>query len=224
MLTKVLIEITCVIIACYTGIVAYYSMDKFYRLLFIQLLTWLILYILARVVTNYQKMHDLPRNNQWVFNLQILMETTLLSLSVSLCGYIKNKLAIILPYMIFTIIFAFGIISNGVFLLNIKAYLFECLLMTGYLCYILFRCFSNKIDGSKKSPLIWSVTGMLVYFTCNMPYFGLFNFLNTFYIHLSEDLHEIIIDTVSNIRYFSLAVAFWLISQSPLNTKRFELH
>lgn len=214
--TQVIIEIASVIVASCMGMIAYRSMNKFYRVVFLQLLTWLLLYSIARVVTHYQKSHGEIQNNQWVFNIQILIETSLLTLSAYYSGYLKEKQFLSVPYGLFLILYLFGISREGFFILNANAYLFECLFMTSCYCMILFRALKVERTQTIKEPLLWTATGLLIYFACNTPYFGLFHLLNSSYASVSKNLHMVIIDSVSNIRYISLAISFWLVSRKHL--------
>jgi hypothetical protein len=215
MLLEKIIESFGTVIAACIGIVCYRKMNVFYRILFIQLISWLILYVLSYVVTGYQKNRNLPENNQWVFNIQILCETTLLLFAAN--SYFEKQFAkrlIMLCWILFLFFFAGQIAYNGFYDLSVTSLTLESILMIIIYTLILFRCFYETFAVEIRSPEVWASIGLILYFGCNLPYFSLFNYLNNHYLNMSETLHRYITDGFSNIRYILLAIGFLVVNKN----------
>jgi hypothetical protein len=201
-------------LAACVGFITYERMNRFYRLLYEQLMIWLVLYIVSYVVTDFQRSFWLGQNNHWVFNLNILIETTFLLLSAR--SYFEKVIAkkIILFSCIFFLFISLILHSvNNFFIFNESIYVIESILIVIIYTFILFRCFYETFTIEVKSPEIWASIGLILYFGCNLPYFSLFNYLNTHYLSMSEILQDRITDVLSNIRYLLLAVGFWVITR-----------
>jgi hypothetical protein len=215
MLLDIIVESFGMILATCIGVICYKKMNMFYRLLFIQLISWLILYILSYGVTEYQKHKHLSENNQWVFNIQLFCETTLLCFAAN-CYFEKRfaKRLVMLSWMLFLFFFFGRLASNGFFEFNVISYSAESILMLAIYTLILFQCFYETFTIEVKSPEVWASIGLVLYFGCNLPYFSLFNYLNSHYLNMSETLHRHITDVFSNIRYILLAIGFLVLNKN----------
>lgn len=216
MFIEYLNETLCFVIAFVIGLSIYKTMTPFYKALFWQLLCWIVIYLISHIVTKYQKWQDLPRNNQWVFNLSIFIETSLLALAAYL--YFKDKLKqrmIILLYALFMGIYLASVYIKGFNAFLKYAFISECFIILILYTRILYSHFYINIKVS--SPEFWISTGILVFFAGNLPYFLLFDYLNSNHPKLSLLFFNIITDVLANVRYLLLAVGFWILRRSNLN-------
>lgn len=202
-------------IALGAGIYTYSYMNKFIRTLFLQLVTWIFLFIISHILTAMQDANHM--NNQWLFYIQIPLE--LLLLNIAACYFLKDKiiryLSMIL-YLIFLIIFLLqlSVLKTGEFInyAVVAAGINVTILYT----LILHKKLKDDPTSWKKSPDVIASIGLIIYFACNVPYFSLFNYLNTHYPLLSQKLFHMITDILANIRYLCLAIAFWLCRKNNL--------
>lgn len=213
MLVEIVIESFGAVVAGIVGFVTYRRLNSFYRSLFIQLLTWLILYLVSYVVTEYQRYTRATGNNHWVFNLNILFETLFLLVAARnffIGIFMKRVILIFVAVFIFV---SMILHLRGDFLtFNVPVYILESILVILIYTYLLFKCFYEIFTEETRRSEIWSSVGIILYFGCNLPYFSLFHFLNTHYINMSITLQDHITDVLSNIRYLLLAIGFWMAS------------
>lgn len=202
-------------IALGAGIYAYSYMNSFTRTLFLQLITWIPLFIFSHILTAFQDSSSM--NNQWIFYIQIPLE--LLLLTIAACYFLKDKFIRYLSM----ILYAFFLLVFLIQLSHLKPRQFinYAVVAAGInviilYTFILYKKFKSDPLSWKKSPEVIASIGLIIYFACNVPYFSLFNYLNTHAPLLSERLFHIVTDTLANIRYLCLAVAFWLCRKNNL--------
>ena len=207
-------------IALSAGIYAYRYMSSFARTLFFQLLVWIFFYLVSYLITLYQIQSQLVQNNQWIFNIYIILETLLLS--IASYRYLQDAGS---KYLAFTL--------YGLFLLVMLAQLSMAgysgfanygvaiagILVTILYTLILYRQFTVDTSSKIRTPEIWAGIGLVIYFACDVPYFSLFSYLNTYHLKLSSFLFHVITDVLANIRYLLLAVTFWLIGRKAVTAK-----
>ena len=76
---KLLTDLTGITIALYAGLRALKCMNVFYKIFFIQLVTYAIIYILSEVVQNVPNSLTVKHDNSWLYNLYLPVETAFLS-------------------------------------------------------------------------------------------------------------------------------------------------
>src|SRR5688572_16599994 len=81
------------------GIYAYRHMPAFFRVLFFQLVFYLVFHEAARLVIYYQKEFSIPQNNHLVYNLAMPVEAGLLSLAA--CLYFPGSSARVRTIIVF---------------------------------------------------------------------------------------------------------------------------
>ncbi len=104
-------------------------------------------------------------------------------------------------------------VTNILFIQKIKAfhtvtYAFGCLLIVAACIYYFFELF--KIPKSvelKKNPAFWICSGLLFFYCCGFPLFGMFNFLSDISKLIIKNFYNII--TILNIFLYTLfTIAF----------------
>lgn len=214
MLVQLTRESLTVLLAICIGLLSFRRMNNFSTSLFFQLVGWLFTYVLSYTVTIYQERHQLPKNNHWVFNLNIFVETSLLALAAYHYFESMNyKKIIVITYMIYSMVFIYLLSSKGIYTFSIPAYITESIIIITFYSIILLNSFRNFTPQDRR-PEIWMSTGILLYFACNLPYFSLYNFLTQNYPDLTAALF-LITEILANLRYLFLAIGFWIIWKHP---------
>jgi hypothetical protein len=210
-MVKIINEALSLTLALSAGIYAFASMDRFMRVLFYQLLTWIAFYLFSYALTTYQNIAGIEENDQWLFNLHMLLEVSWLT--VAAYYYSNSKTRKYLALILYGLFLA-------VFITQINFYKFSCfanfgmaaagMVITILYLFILYETFKLKSVPWYQSPEILASIGLIIYFACNVPYFSLFTYLNEHYLALSERLFHFITDVLANIRYLFLAIAFFI--------------
>ncbi len=214
----ILKEAACIFTAVIAGIFSRKQMDRFHLFIFFQLLTGFFFYILSYLVIVYQRANNLGLNNHWVFNLNTLVETSLLSIAA--LSFLKTKAdknLVTFLYVLFVIAVLSLLSVNGWLVFSVPAYAAESFVVVAMYSLILYRYFGQNRPSKTGNSEIWICTGLLIYFAGNLPYFSLFNFFNAHYPALSKSFHAIITEILANVRYLLVAVGFWLVKKNALN-------
>ncbi|MCW3086428.1 MAG: hypothetical protein JWP12_3794 [Bacteroidetes bacterium] len=216
---QIINECLSLIFVLSAGIYSSRYMNKFYRTLFIQVIIWVVFYLFSYVVTGIQKYQHIEHlNDHWVMNIHIFFETFLLSLAAYF--YFSNKKIknlIMLLFLFFSLFYCFRFVLNGIMEFDGYVVVVESMCVTTMYLLIMYQSFSGNNTNIIESVEFWACIGIVIYFSCCVPYFGLFNYLNIHYLKLSAFLYHVITDVLANVRYFSLALAFWLIRRKQIN-------
>jgi hypothetical protein len=207
---QVLYESLSLLIALIAGIYSYQCMNLFLRTLFFQLISWVVFYILSYIITIYQRLHGLELDNQWIFNIAIAVEASFLTLAAY--RYFlddKRRFLSLALYGLFIIVLVSEIFFSSWKFLASYAVSISGILVSMLYILILYRNFKEH-SSWKDKPEIWASLGLVIYFAGLVPYFAMFKYLNEYQLKISNFLIHIITDVLANIRYISLALAFWL--------------
>jgi len=208
-------EALSLFIALSIGIYAFPYMNRFTRILFYQLITWICFYLLSYGLTIYQEETGVDKNNQWLMNIHLLVEALWLNAAAYNYSHTKARkfLALIL-FGAFLTVFTTQVSVSGFSCFANFAMAAAGLVITILYLLILYDAFRSKAVLWYTSPEIWACTGLVIYFACNVPYFSIFTYLNENYLNLSKSLFFIITDVLANIRYLFLAIAFFIVART----------
>jgi len=177
--------------------------------LYLRLLSfYLLLDCLVEFITNYLALH--------VRNTVLLSSLTAL---VQFCFYIyilrevirsrKAKLVLLYCLVIFPLIFAGNIVlvqKSQVF--QSITYCLGCLLVVAACIYYLWELFQKKVYFNlAREPAFWICSGILFYFACSFPIYGLINFISGLGQKVFHII-EIILDFLIILLYLSFTIAF----------------
>jgi hypothetical protein len=221
-MAEVLKESGLFFIAFIVGAFSFKRLNVFYRMVFLQIIVFALVYWLGYLITQFQDENNLPKNNTWIYNLYFPIECALLAYAGSL--YFKSKkltYIITISYCIVLISFAWQVSIQGIHLLANYAVALEALLLVGLYLFILYHKFGDANFTSLRSSEFWLSIGIVLYFSCIVPYFGMMNYLNEVNPELSLTFFTVINEGLSNIRYLFTAVAFWVFyRQQKLSMKQ----
>lgn len=208
-------------IAIILGVYSFRFMNTFFKLLFWQVLMYMFFFTMSYVVTNYQTAHHLNENNQWLFNIYLIIETVLLC--IALFNYLnyQSKMPLYGMLSVLVTFYAVQTMLNGIYHYNKYSDIAACIALSAVSARILFNQFQYSKQLAQARPAIWAIVGLLLYFACSVPYIAMMDFLELHHPKLNTFLFRIINGFLANIRYLCLAIAFYLIRfnalKSPLN-------
>lgn len=207
MLKQILWESGGAIVALISGIYFYRKLNAFYRIMFLELLLCLLLYSLSHLVTSYQRNHNVPENNHWVFNINTASETVvLLFAAYSFFSTKPFKLTIVFTICAFIAIFSLLLIYNGPLQFNVTGYSIESFIIIITFSTVIFVCTRN---GFATKCEVWASAGLVLFFAGNLPYFSAFNFLTSNYFRVSESMYLFFTLTLQHVRFLLLAIGFY---------------
>lgn len=211
---RVINELIGITLALVSGIYAFQYMNLASKLFFLQLITYIIVYILSFVV---QHIPSMQHHNHWIYNLYMPIETGLLTWG----GYeyfksTREKFLVWIGYFIFLGILISEIIIKGLFVLSNHGYIAEGILMVVLYLSVIYMQLTSQNNTWKRSPEFWISLGIVLYFGGDIPYLSLMDYLQQYYPKINLYLYRFINIGLSNLRYLFLAIAFWLIRQNAI--------
>ncbi len=212
MLLQIITESAGLLIALITGAYAFRCLTPFCRIVYSQVALAALIYTAARVITTYQMAHAISLNNQWVYNVYILGETTLLLVAATV--FLKRSWATVLGLAglsIALLSFAYHLASSGFgHFANTTQIVSGMIVLTTYI--LMIRHLTRTPDFEMKtSPEMWLILGICLYFACTVPFLGLIHYLYSRWPETTETLFNFIINVLGNIRYLLAALSFWLL-------------
>jgi hypothetical protein len=192
------------IVAIFIGLYFIRRLSLAYRLILIQVFIAIITELAGSYIA-----HVLNQHNIWLFNYYWLADMWL----TGLAGYllISNKhLKKWVPRLLIiaTAIWVTTVITNGID----KQPLTALCLMSIIAAIIYFAVLINVLFNSRqilKSPEFWLSLALILYFSCIIPFWGLFNYLYNTNPKLLGQLFQII-DILNFVRYPLVALSFYL--------------
>src|SRR6185312_943475 len=179
-------EISGILVALLMGLYAFRYLTSLYKFFFYQLIAYILTYMLSYVVLAFPSINLYPGSNQWLFNLDMPIETGLLVWPVYL--YYKSsreRLLILLGYLIFLGILLSEIIVEGLRVFANYGAVAESILLLILYLIVAYSQFRWENNPWKSAPLIWVSVCILIYFVGTVPYLSLMHFLNLHYRILS---------------------------------------
>lgn len=148
--------------------------------------------------------------NVWLYNFFTVVEFCFYLWIVSLIVNNSRMKKIIRVILIF---FALASVGNIIFIQKMKAfhtvtYAIGCLLIVAVCIYYFFELFKYpKSVKLKNTPAFWICSGLLFFYCCGFPLFGMFNFLSGISKLIIKNFYTIIV--ILNIFLYSLfTIAF----------------
>lgn len=201
-LSQILMDLSTTILAILIGLLAYRKLPTFYRVLFFQALAYLI-------IDSYAVTYP---NNGMVYNISILIEIGLLLLAAHV--YFKtfvSKWISFIGYFAFLLVWCFDIYYHGKNQLAYHAYILGGIFITAMYIRILFDHYTKKNDNFRNAPLLLSCLGIFIFFAGIVPYLSMMYYLQGLDSVLNKRLFQYMMVYPAIIRYFLLALAFWLV-------------
>jgi hypothetical protein len=198
-------EITCLSLAFIAGCFTWKRLSPFFKVLFLQVVVWIVVYTCGNIITYQQQLINQPIDNQWLMNIHLVLETGLL-LWAARFMYAKTngRWFLVLGAIGFTVVYISQVALNGFLHYLHYADLTECIVITLVFAPVLF----NSPAGKTGLPLRIACVALLIYFACSVPYVSLMNDLQQHSPKLNSLLYHLISDILANVRYALVALAF----------------
>ena len=199
------------LLAIFLGLYSYRRLGVFHKILFFQTIAAIVSYGCAYFVASYQKYQGDDVNNQWVFNLYIILELFILTFAATkiLTGP-KNKVYISIGMGVTLLTFLYQMSSAGFYeFANITA-ITEGIFIVIVCLLVIINSWLYQTKEISRSE-VFSIAGLALYFAGYIPFIGTMHNLLVQDEQMTSRLYEIM-PILSNIRYLLLAVAFWLIN------------
>lgn len=208
-----LIEL-CKIIPLIIGIYFFRFLPKPYKLVFYHLLIVCVCEITGYFLT------QAGQTNGWLFNFFWLLPELLL-MGIAGKDLIQSKLmknvATVLMF-IGIVIWIVNIYKSGINQFANWTFIYISIMLIVIYLNVLFGCIFNGTNLTG-SPAFWLSVSVILYFSCALPYFGLFQYLNTTSRSLAKGLFYIN-EFLNFVRYPMVAVSFYLLGKQGLAAKQ----
>jgi len=162
------------------------------------------------------------RTNVPLYNCFMLVETmtyawffrTILT-SRLLKGLIDSYLILFPIFWIIIVFFVFGISSWNSYVYIVESLFTVCLAAAFY--YQLFT--APTLIRLTTSPEFWIATGLIIFYTCNLPYLGMLNFITKDYLSLAKSL-LMLLQILNIIMYSLFTLAFLCTKTITISTTK----
>ena len=162
------------------------------------------------------------RTNVPLYNCFMLVETmtyawffrTILT-SRLLKGFIGGYLILFPIFWVIIVFFVFGISSWNSYVYIVESLFTVCLAAAFY--YQLFT--APTLIRLTTSPEFWIATGLIIFYTCNLPYLGMLNFITKDYLSLAKSL-LMLLQILNIIMYSLFTLAFLCTKTITISTTK----
>ena len=205
-------ETSCLSLAVFFGVLAFRRMDRFFRVLFLQLVIWSLFYLCSHGITIWQQENHLPIDNQWLLNVHLIIETGLLLMAAwfVLPEMLRSPLTFG-AFSLFLLVFGIQAMNLGIGTYLNYADVAACIVITLVFSVVLYHFGQQTNAPFWSSPEKWACLGILLYFACSVPYVSMMNYLERTNPQVNTFLYYLISGVLANIRYLLLALACWMI-------------
>ncbi len=207
--TEIIMDLSTTIIAVGIGAIVFKKLDSFYRLLFWQVAVYLLLDPLAIFVAHCHLY------NAWVYDLQILVEMVLLlSAAQVYFNSTQSKPVLLILFCCFLILFGVDVFYlTGNVKLAYHAAVWEDIVLS-CICISILYFQLRKVNTYSSVAMVMASIGMIIYFACSIPYICIMYYLDQKDHPLAQELFQDIVVVLADLRYFLIAIAFFLASRN----------
>lgn len=206
---QIVFDLLSTVLATIIGLVVFRKLDRFYRLLLLQAIIYLVIDSIASALSI---MPGNKYNNSWLYNIEILFETAVLFAAAQ--AYFNSNLSkqvLLIVFSFFLLVFCTDVFylssfSNFAF----HAAIAEGLLMTVLYIIIMYFQFMKKADTFITAPVILASIGMILYFAASIPYLSVIFYLQKVNAGLNRELFQNIVVVLADVRYLFIAIAFFI--------------
>ncbi|MGQ3012081.1 MAG: hypothetical protein ACT6QS_00090 [Flavobacteriales bacterium] len=204
-----------------SGLFAYRRMDRFFRIVYIQGLVWIAFYLLLFFLGRYGSKDGQPFQNQWLLNIHILLECSLLMLaSLSRLEALWQKILAPALFLIFLCIYLLQGITGGFSSYLNYADVSACIALTLLYSMVLYTLLHRRRQHPGETlPGLLLCSGILLYFAGSVPYIALLHYMEKYSPGYNALLFDVISNGLAFIRYMLCALAFWQLCRRPLTLK-----
>jgi len=201
-----------IIITSIIGIFHYRRLPQAYKLILYQVLLALTCELLAKYLIIK---HSSRYNNLWIFNIYLLGEFWLNGLAGRILINNKTIKKVVLFLLVaLTILWSINIYMEGMVSFANWCFIAASIIQIAIYFVVLFDAALFKSQSIFVQPTFWLSISVLLFFGCDLPYFGLRNYLIGHKLNGIEHKLHTINTILSLIRYPLIAISFVLCSYS----------
>jgi hypothetical protein len=154
----------------------------------------------------------LHRNNSWLFNIYILLDAWLMGTAAIYLMNIRKRYFFFGTLVVETVIWLVNICVYSIRIFADVAMVAELALLTIMYLFLLYSSSVFKKSNILYQPVFWLSFPTILYCACDIPYFGLHNYI---IVHAPTLAVEIaVINTILDIlRYPLIAISFILLGR-----------
>jgi hypothetical protein len=146
-------------------------------------------------------------------NIYFTFEFTLiLFIALRLFSGSFAKRLLLLALIVYYVIWVIGLFSNGIFAIPTQNMLFGAIVSTVIFLALLIQMIGKP--NISQQPLFWISIAMLIFYCCNIPYFGVLNYFAKKDSEILRQLVQILFIT-NYLRYSITIIAFLLLKKQP---------
>lgn len=216
---QLLIQFPPFLFALVAGLLVYDSVrSRLFRFTYANVMIGFLVLMVAMFLRT-----GVPVNNQWLYNGYIFSEMLFLLLAAE--GYIlwrRKSLVLGILISMFSVVWLSEIVTNGFFRFTRIAFIVECISILLLYFAILIRLYREAQAPLYMYPVFWICCAYIIYFSCSVPYFSSFKFLEQFYAEHRKMLHLMIV-CLQGIRTLLTGVAFLLLKNQTPTAKQYAI-
>lgn len=204
-----------------SGLFAYRRMDHFFRIVYVQGLVWIAFYLLLFFLGRYYGRDGQPFHNQWILNIHILLECSLLMwASLGRLKVLWQRSVVLALFLVFLCCYLLQGITGGFNSYLNYADVSACIALTLIYSMVLYTLLHRRRQHPGETlPGLLLCSGLLLYFAGSVPYIALLHYMEKY----SPGYNALLFDAISNglafIRYMLCALAFRQLRRRPLTLK-----
>ena len=201
-------------VAVLSGIRSFRDLNPFCKIIFIQVVVYLFASMMGNIVIYWQVAHHVEQNNQFLWNIHLLLETTLLLLAAFFffTGGWKKKLTIVL-LLAFLCMWIIQMTLNSLMIYSHYTDLTACFIISLISILVLYEIFL-KTEKWNRQPEVYICIGLLGYYASSVPYIALMGYLQEKQPQMNTFLFHAVNVVLANVRYLGVVIAFWLVRKN----------
>lgn len=207
------LEVSLFAVCLMLGARGYKNMDTFLRLVYIQVMVWVLFYGFNLLQYSFGLFKDILPSNHLVMNFSMLAECSLLVGAV--VSYHREKWIKLVStgmFVVFVSVWTTQGILQGFWDYFNYADVVECVIISLLYASVLFSVFTERKAGWWKLPEFFVCLGLMVYFACSVPYITMIHYIQEKDPELNVFLFRLINDALAMFRYTCMAIAFGMVT------------
>jgi hypothetical protein len=198
---KDLLEIITTLLAFGMGAMLFRRLGRVSRIILMQVVLCLVMEVIAVSL----------KENNWVYNLFMPVETALLLVAAAYCFREKERRWVLLLYPVFAAVFAIDMVYfPGFWKIATHAAVVQGFVLGLVYTIIIYRRLTDRGETIADKPVVISGIGMLLYFACIVPFLCVMGYLFDKDPELCDRIFVFVIIPMSLLRYLFIAIAFFV--------------
>jgi hypothetical protein len=183
-----------------TYIAVRYSIPKYLKLFPVFLFLTLVVELFGTFTTNNAPLYNFFSIVEFVFYLFIIKR-------ILITRIIRFWITVVMIFYPIGCIINIFLIQKSIYRLHVTTYSIGCLIVVIFSIFYFYELFrSTNSVNLKREPAFWIITGLLFFYTCSFPIFGLINIISSVPL-ITRNIAALLV-IINVILYTLFAVAF----------------